>query len=58
MFWLDGLRIDPEVSLPTFAAQKLAVVPAPELEPPVASAGRPSPVSVRGSRRGSYGLKP
>ena len=40
-----GLRIDPEVSVPTFAAQKLAAVPVPELEPPVASAGRPSKVA-------------
>ena len=53
-----GLRIDPEVSVPTFATQKLAAVPVPELEPPVASAGRPSKVGSRGSRRGSYGLKP
>ena len=58
MFWLDGLRIEPEVSVPTFAAQKLAAVPMPELEPPVASTGRPSNVPSRGSRRGSYGLYP
>src|SRR5262249_11014692 len=38
----DGLRIDPDVSLPTFAAARLALVGVPELEPPVASAGRPS----------------
>ena len=44
MFWLDGLRIDPDVSVPTFAAQKLAAVPMPELEPPVLSTGRPSKV--------------
>ncbi len=50
---LAGLRIDPEVSVPTLAAQKLAAVPVPELEPPVGSAGRPSPVVSRGSRRGS-----
>src|SRR6266568_8435687 len=37
MFWLAGLRIDPEVSVPTFAAQKLAAVPIPELDPPVRS---------------------
>ena len=37
MFWLAGLRIDPDVSVPTLAAQKLAAVPMPELEPPVAS---------------------
>ncbi len=40
-----------------FAAQKLAVVPAPELDPPVLSTGRPSSLPGRGSRRGSYGLK-
>ena len=53
MFWFDGLRIEPDVSVPTLAAQKLAAVPAPELEPPVPSAGRPSKVASRGSRRGS-----
>src|SRR5688572_22115696 len=42
MLLFDGLRIDPEVSVPTLAAQKLAAVPMPELEPPVPSAGRPS----------------
>ena len=35
MFWFDGLRIEPDVSVPTFAVQKLTFVPAPELEPPV-----------------------
>jgi hypothetical protein len=44
--WFAGLRIDPEVSVPTFAAQKLAAVPMPELEPPVRSAGG----TVRGHR--------
>src|SRR5206468_12237685 len=58
MFWFDGLRTDPDVSVPTLAAQKLAAVPAPELEPPVFSAARPSKVASRGSFRGSYGLKP
>ena len=29
----------------------------PELEPPVASTGRPSAVASRGSRRGSYGIE-
>ena len=53
MFWFEGERIDPDVSVPTLAAQKLADVPMPELEPPVASAGRPSRVASRGSRRGS-----
>ena len=54
----DGLKTDPEVSVPTLAAQKLAAVPAPELEPPVFSAARPSNVASRGSFRGSYGLRP
>ena len=45
MFWFAGLRMDPEVSVPTLAAQKFAAVPMPELEPPVPSAGRPSPVA-------------
>src|SRR2546426_12349543 len=58
MFWFDGLRIEPDVSVPTLAAQKLAAVPIPELEPPVGRAGRPSLVRSRGSRRGSYGLSP
>src|SRR2546422_9391606 len=56
--WLAGLRIEPDVSVPTLAAQKLAAAPMPELEPPVASATRPSLVPSRGSRRGSDGLKP
>ncbi len=34
MFPFEGLRIDPEVSVPTFPAQKLTAVPMPELEPP------------------------
>jgi hypothetical protein len=49
---LAGLRIDPDVSVPTLAAQKLAAVPMPELDPPVGSTGRPSEVG-RGSGRGS-----
>jgi hypothetical protein len=53
MFWFEGLRIDPLVSVPMFAAQKFAAVPTPELDPPVARAGRPSKVDSRGSRRGS-----
>ncbi len=56
MFWFAGLRIDPDVSVPTLAAQKFAAVPAPELDPPVLSTGRPSAVAGRGSRRGSYGF--
>jgi hypothetical protein len=53
MFWFAGLRIEPEVSVPTLATQKLAAVPIPELDPPVASAGRPSSKPGRGSGRGS-----
>ena len=40
MLALEGLRIDPEVSVPTLAAHRLAAVPIPELEPPVAIAKR------------------
>jgi hypothetical protein len=58
MFWFAGERIEPEVSVPTLAAQKLAAVPIPELDPPVPSTGRPSNVLSRGSRRGSYGFMP
>ena len=53
MLLFDGLMIEPPVSEPTLAAQKLAAVPAPELDPPVCSTGRPSIVSGRGSMRGS-----
>ena len=55
---LDGLRIEPEVSVPTLAAHRLAATPMPELDPPVFMTGRPSLVSSRGSRRGSYGFIP
>src|SRR2546425_13117415 len=65
MFWFDGLRIDPDVSVPMFAAARFAEVAIPELEPPVASAGRPSANGKlrasgpgRGSCRGSHGLYP
>ena len=58
MFWLAGDRIDPDVSVPTFAAQKLAAVPVPELDPDGVSAGRPSLLPSRGSGRGSYGFMP
>jgi hypothetical protein len=58
MFALAGDRIDPEVSVPTFAAQKLMAVPMPELDPPVPITGRPSFRPSRGSRRGSYGFRP
>ena len=30
----DGVRIEPEVSVPTFAAHRFAEVPTPELDPP------------------------
>ena len=53
---LAGFRIDPDVSVPTLAAQKLAAVPMPELDPPGGSTGRP-PAPGRGSGLGSYGLK-
>src|SRR5688572_3297888 len=52
---IAGLTIEPAVSDPTLAAQKLAAVPAPELEPPVLRTGEPS-LDARGSARGSYGL--
>ncbi len=51
--WLAGFRIEPDVSVPTLAAQRLAAVPIPELDPPVASTGRPSERPGRGSGRGS-----
>src|SRR5213593_5035431 len=53
----DGVRIEPEVSVPTFPAQRFAAVPMPELDPPENIAARPSAPS-RGSRRGSYGFMP
>ena len=34
MFWFAGLRIEPDVSVPTFAAHRFAAVPIPELDPP------------------------
>jgi hypothetical protein len=55
--WFAGVRIEPEVSVPTLAGQKLAAVPMPELDPPGLRIGRPSDPS-RGSLLGSYGLKP
>ena len=57
MFWFEGLRIEPEVSVPTLAAQKLAEVPMPEDDPPVDNTGRPS-LPGRGSGLGSYGFMP
>ena len=50
MFWFDGLRIDPDVSVPTLPAQKFAAVPTPELEPPVFSAGAAVERSPRADR--------
>jgi len=58
-----GLRIDPDVSVPTLPAHRLAAVPTPELDPATPMAGRPSANGMpkpslpgRGSRRGSYGF--
>ena len=58
MVWFAGLSTEPEVSVPTFAAQKLAAVPMPELDPPVPITARPSLKPGRGSGRGSYGFIP
>ena len=57
-FCCDGLRMEPEVSVPTLPAQKLTLVPTPELDPPVFMTGRPSKKASRGSRRGSHGFMP
>ena len=45
MLALAGLRIDPDVSVPTATATRFAAtaMPDPELDPPVVSTGRPSP---------------
>jgi len=42
---LAGLKIDPEVSVPTATVTRFALtpMPGPELEPPVCSTGRPPP---------------
>ncbi len=40
MLAFEGDRIEPDVSVPTLPAQKLAAVPMPELDPPVLSTGR------------------
>src|SRR5262245_65447361 len=50
IFKLAGLSSEPEVSVPTFAAQKIAAVPMPELEPQGDITGRPSKVASCGSR--------
>ena len=51
-------RVGRSIGVDMEAAQKLAAVPMPELDPPVPITGRPSPVASRGSRRGSYGFIP
>src|SRR6516225_218645 len=53
-FWLDGLRIDPDVSVAMVAGAKVAAAaaPGPALDPPGERMGCP----VSGLRRGSYGL--
>src|SRR5262249_22125223 len=60
-FWVPGLRMDPDVSvpIPTVARSALTAIPGPELEPPGESAGRPSlnGVTSRGSGRGSNGFE-
>src|SRR3989475_13197421 len=53
----EGVKMDPEVSVPTFAAHRFAAVPMPELEPPGNSAARASAAS-RGAPRGTYGIIP
>src|SRR5439155_7080344 len=65
MFAFAGLRIEPDVSVPTFPPHKLAAVPIPELEPPTPIDGRPSANGIakpsfsdRGSFLGSYGFIP
>src|SRR3982751_3496573 len=62
LFWPDGLRIDPDVSVPTPTVARFAptAMPGPELDPPVARIGRPSLTGATflGSMRGSYALKP
>jgi hypothetical protein len=57
MLAVPGLRIEPEVSVPTATATRFAAtaMPEPELDPPGVSTGRPSLI---GSGRGSYGLNP
>ena len=50
MFWFAGERIEPDVSVPTFPAQKLAAVPIPELEPPVWQRGPPVAGRLRADR--------
>ena len=47
-FWLAGDKIEPDVSLPIAAAQKLAATetPLPELEPPVSKIRLPYGFSV------------
>ena len=51
---VPGLRIEPEVSVPTATATRLAAtaMPEPELEPPGVSTGRPSSTAGRGPAAG------
>src|SRR5215470_9436906 len=59
-FALEGLKIEPEVSVPTVAAAKFAeaTTPGPELEPPGPSACLPSLLGRgTGIGRGSYGSR-
>ena len=65
IFAFAGLKIEPEVSVPTLPAHRLAAVPIPELEPPTPIDGRPSANGIakpsfpdRGSLLGSYGFIP
>src|SRR5713226_3401731 len=57
---LAGLRIDPEVSVPTVAAARFAaaITPGPELDPPGPNACLPSAFGKpAGMGRGSYGSR-
>src|SRR5678815_2383347 len=56
MFWFDGLRIDPDVSVPTLPTQKLTFVPVPERELAGGGRGRSAKLFSRGSSRGSQGF--
>ena len=54
---LAGLRIEPDVSVPTASAARFALttMPDPELDPPVC---QHRPAIASGQHRGSYGLNP
>ena len=60
MLAVPGLRMDPDVSVPTATVTRFeaTAMPEPELEPPGVRTGRPSLKPGRGSGRGSYGSKP